>query len=241
MQKSPTLSLVVPAYNEEDIIVKNLKEMISYLKKKEYSWEIVVVSDGSQDKTVELASAMKNKNIRIFELPQNMGKGAALRKGVEEATGKFIVFTDADLSVPIKYLSEIMHELKTNDIAVASRRVKGAKIVRHQPFLRESMGRVFTKLTQLMLGSSIADFTCGFKGFHAKAAKKVFGAGKLDRWAYDAEIIFLAKKYGYSIAQVPIVWENRVESRVRMGNAALTSLVDLLKIRFYDFEGKYAK
>jgi dolichyl-phosphate beta-glucosyltransferase len=236
-----TLSLIVPAYNEEDIIRENLQKIISFLKAKSFAWEIIVVSDGSTDATMQIVQSMKNKNIKIFELDQNRGKGAALRKGVREANGEYVLFTDADLSVSIQYLDDVMVALKKTDVVIASRRVKGAKILRHQPFIRENMGRVFTKLTQLMLGSSISDFTCGFKGFRANVAKKVFSEGKLDRWAYDSEIIFLANKYGYSISEVPIVWENRVESRVKMGSAALTSFIDLLKIRLYDLEGKYAK
>lgn len=231
------LSLVIPAYNEEEIIGRNLETVINYLKKKKYSWEIVLVSDGSTDKTVEIAR--KFKGVNVYSLPQNMGKGAALRKGVLSSNGEYVVFTDADLSVPIEYLDDILESLKNYDLAIASRRTKGARIVKHQPFIRENLGKMFTKMTQILLQSNVKDFTCGFKGFRSEAGKKVFAKGVLNRWAYDAEIIFLAQKYKYSVKEVPIIWENRVETRVRVGNAIIESFFDLFRIKINNIRGVY--
>ena len=124
-------------------------------------------------------------------------------------------------------------------MAIASRRVKGAKILIHQPWYRETMGRVFTLLTQLVTGTDVADFTCGFKGFKKESAKKIFRASLIDRWAYDAEIIFLAKKFGLKIREIPIVWKNREDTRVRLKSVVLETFRDLLKIRWNDLSGKY--
>ena len=239
MSKSPFLSLVIPAFNEEDILENNLNAMISFLEKKKYTWEIVVADDGSTDSTPKIVSGIKNKNVRLVSLKENSGKGAALKAGVLEANGKNIVFTDADLSVSINYLDDLLEALKHTEVAIASRRIKGAVIRRHQPLAREAMGRVFTFLTQIVVGSTIPDFTCGFKAFSAKAARRVFSESRIARWSYDAEIIFLSKKYGYKISQVPIIWENREDTRVRLGNAIATSFMDLLKIRVYDLLGYY--
>jgi dolichyl-phosphate beta-glucosyltransferase len=237
--RSPYLSVVIPAYNEEDIIEKNLKKIIRFLSKKKYSWEIVVVDDGSHDNTTKIIKKMKNKKIRIARLSKNVGKGGALKKGVLSAKGKYIVFTDADLSVPISYLDKLLPALKKHEVVIASRRIEGARLAKRQPFVRELMGKGFTKITQIVIGSGIADFTCGFKGFQNKAAKKIFKKSNITRWAYDAEIIFLATIYSYSIHETPIVWENREESRVKMGEAALESLRDLCKIRYYHLTGRY--
>jgi dolichyl-phosphate beta-glucosyltransferase len=235
--KNPYLSLVVPAFNEEKIIKESIESILKFLSKKNYSWEVILVDDGSTDKTVRITKTYKR--VRVLSLKENMGKGAALRAGVLVARGEYIVFTDADLSVPIHFLDELMGELKDSQVVVGSRRVEGAIIKTHQPFLREMMGRVFTKLTQILIGSSIADFTCGFKGFQAEAGKKLFSLSRINRWAYDSEIIFLAQKLGYKIAQVPVIWENRIDTRVKMGKAAIESLIDVLKIRIWDLGGRY--
>lgn len=239
--KKPFLSLVVPAYNEQAILKENLDLIISYLKTKKYTWEIVVADDGSRDDTSKIARSFEKKNVKLVSLKQNAGKGAALKAGVLSSNGERVIFTDADLSVSINYLDDILMALEKTEVAIASRRVKGAVIRRHQPAMRELMGRVFTLLTQIVVWSTIPDFTCGFKGFTDEAAKKVFSQSRIARWSYDAEIIFLSKKYGYKISQVPIVWENREDTRVRLGSAVFTSFVDLLKVRAYDILGYYAK
>ncbi len=233
------LSLVIPVFNEEEIIKKNLDVVTRFLKKLGKSYEIIVVDDGSSDSTVKIVEGIEDKNVKLIMLRQNRGKGAALRAGVAKASGKYILFSDADLSVPIEFLDEIIKKLQMHEVAVASRRVQGAVIKTHQPPLRELMGRVFTKLTQLLIQSGIADFTCGFKGFTYESGKKLFSQSRIDRWAYDAEIIFLAHKYGYKIAQVPVVWENRVDTRVKMGRAAVESFFDVLRVRVWELMGKY--
>lgn len=239
MNKLPYLSLVIPAYNEEAILEKNLSTVISFLKKKNYTWEVVVADDGSSDTTREIVKKLSSKGVRLTALKENQGKGAALKRGVLSAKGEYIVFTDADLSVSISYLDILLTALRNSDVAIASRRIKGAVIKRHQPFAREVMGRVFTLLTQIVVGSRIPDFTCGFKGFRRNAGLKVFSRSIVKRWSYDAEIIFLSKKFGYSISQIPIVWENREDTRVRLGSAVITSFVDLIKIRIFDLLGYY--
>ena len=234
------LSVVVPAYNEGILLKENLLKIVLYLRSKKYTWEIVVVDDGSGDDTFKVAKSLANSGIKVFRLEQNQGKGGALKEGFDKASGDYIIFMDADLSVPLKNIDIFLRELKKYDVVIGSRRVKGSKIVIHQPILRESMGKVFTLLTKYTTGTNLADYTCGFKGFENSAGKKIFSHSLVKRWSYDAEIMFLANKFGYKINQIPVEWFNRVDSRVRLSDAVTTSFLDLIKIRIYDLLGKYA-
>jgi dolichyl-phosphate beta-glucosyltransferase len=236
------LSLVIPAYNEEKILAGTLQEIITYLKKKKYSWEIVIVDDGSHDKTSEIAKKFSGQGVKLLTFKVNRGKGAALREGVLKSSGKYVIYTDADLSVSINYLDKMLKKLEEGySVVIGSRRITGSDIVVHQPFIRERMGRVFTFLTRIVTGVQINDFTCGFKGFENKAGHQIFKVGVVDRWSYDAEIIFLAKKFGYKIGQVPVAWIDRRESRVKLGVDTFTSFKGLLKVRILDLKGVYGK
>jgi len=239
--KKIKLSVIVPVYNEELAIGESLKKITSFLKRKNYTWEVVVVDDGSRDKTENVVKSLRLDGVRFEKLSENQGKGAAIRRGVAAAEGEFIIFTDADLSVPIEYADKLLFRLETGpEVVIGSRRTKGSKIVKHQPFIRESMGRVFTLLSRLATGTWVTDFTCGFKGFEAKAAKKIFAKSLINRWVFDSEIIFLAKKFGYKISEVPVEWINREDSRIRsLGSTGYKSLVELMQIRLNDFAGKY--
>lgn len=239
-QEKIQLTLVIPVYNEEKIIEKTLTQVLLYLENKKYEWEVVVVDDGSQDRTVSIVKSFNNKHIRFFRLKFNEGKGAAIRAGVRTAKGKFILFSDADLSVPIHFTNLFLAKLeKEGDVAIGSRRVEGSRIIKHQNTIRESLGKVFTFLSKIITFTNMSDFTCGFKAFKKEAAVAIFSRTLLNRWAYDSEIIFLAKKFRYKIVEVPVDWRNRKDSRVLIGSAILTSLIDLLKIRLNDFLGKY--
>lgn len=236
------LSLIVPVYDEEKIIKRNLQEIINFLKTRKYSWEIVVVDDGSHDDTCEIVDEFVGSNIKLIKSGINMGKGAALRRGVLASKGEYIIFTDADLSVPIDFVNPVLASLENgSDVTIGSRRVKGADIAKHQPKFRELMGRFHTFLARTFTGAQISDFTCGFKGFRDIAAKKVFSQSLINRWSYDDEILFLASKYGYKISEIPVRWINRDDSRVTMWSAMITSFLDLVKIRLNDISGKYEK
>jgi dolichyl-phosphate beta-glucosyltransferase len=234
------LTIVVPAYNEGKVLKENLLKITYFLKDKKYTWDIVVVDDGSSDDTFKIAKSMVKNAIKAYRLEPNQGKGGALKEGFDKAQGDNIIFMDADLSVPLKNIDIFLHELRKYDVVIGSRRVKGSNIVVHQPIIRESMGKVFTLLTKIVTGTDLADYTCGFKGFKNTAGKKIFSHSLVKRWSYDAEIMFLANKFGYKIKQVPVEWFNRIDSRVKLSDAIMTSFIDLIKIRAYDFLGKYA-
>lgn len=240
LQEKVKLTLVIPVYNEEKIIEKTLTQVLLYLENKKYEWEVVVVDDGSQDRTASIVKGFNNKHIRFFRLKFNEGKGAAIRVGVRTARGEFILFSDADLSVPIHFVDFFLAKVdKEGDVAIGSRRVEGSRIIKHQGTIRELLGRVFTYLSKIVTFTSISDFTCGFKAFKKEAAIAIFSKTLLNRWAYDSEIIFLAKKFRYRIVEVPVDWRNRKDTRVLMGSAIFISLIDLLMIRVNDFLGKY--
>ena len=233
------LSLIIPAYNEEKLIKGTISGLVSYLDKKGYSWEIIVADDGSSDKTSQIVESFKNPKVKLVSLANNRGKGAALKAGFLKAEGEYQIFSDADLSVPIETIEPFMQKLKDYDVVIASRRVKGAEIKVHQPWFRENMGRVFTLLTQVYMSSSVVDFTCGFKGFRKNAAKEIFGCSLISRWAYDAEIVFLAEKKGLKILQHPVSWINRKDTRVRLNRVVLETIRDLFRIRVFDMQGQY--
>ncbi len=234
------LSIVVPAYNESKVLKSNLLETVKYLSKKKYKWEIIVVDDGSADGTYDIAAGLHKFGINAYKLQQNQGKGGALKEGFAKASGDYIIFTDADLSVPLLNIDRFLKELKTFDVVIGSRRVEGADIIVHQPLVREYMGKVFTWITRLITDTNLADYTCGFKGFSKDASKKIFKYALIKRWSYDSEIMFLAHKFRFKVKQYPVKWFNREDSRVRLSDAVFTSFWDLLKIRVYDLLGKYA-
>jgi len=238
--KKTFLTLIIPAYNEKKIIESTLKKVVNFLTKKTYSWEVIVVDDGSTDGMSAIVKKWGAKNVSLIRYEENRGKGGALKEGVRRAVGKYVIFSDADLSVPIETVDVLINEIKRgSQVAVGTRRAEGSEIVVHQPLFREYLGRVYTFLTRVVTNTKVSDFTCGFKGFTNDAAKKVFSKSLLNRWAYDSEILFLAKKYGYGIKEVPVEWTDRGDSRVRVGNAVVTSLIDLLKIRVFEAFRKY--
>lgn len=240
MKKSIKLTILIPAYNEEKVIKGTLNSILKEEANKGYSWEIVIVDDGSHDSTSKIVKNFDAQKVHLVRLPQNRGKGAALREGVLDSQGNFIIFMDADLSVPLENIDVFLKELEKGfDVVIGSRRLGGSNILVHQPWLRENMGRVYTLLSKIVTANNIADFTCGFKGFTKRAAFDIFQKSLIDRWSYDAEILFLAKKLGYKIREMPVSWVNRSATRVVLGNAVLTSLRDLLKIRLNDISGKY--
>lgn len=242
MPKSYFLSLIVPAYNEEKILKANLNEIINFLSAKKYAWEIVVVDDGSRDSTYKIAKSLEKKGVRAFRLVKNRGKGAALKEGFRNARGRYQIFSDADVSVPISTIDHFIKKLQDGyDVVIGSRRTKGSDIVIHQPWLRENMGRVFTAITKLITGNNLTDFTCGFKGFTLDAALEIFKRSQIERWAYDAEILFLAKKFKYKIYEYPVKWTNRKETRVKLTKVVIPTFIDLLKIRLNNLSSLYAK
>ena len=240
--EQPYLSLIIPAFNEERRIGKCLDRILAFLHSQPRPFEVIIVDDGSRDRTVEVARQAHKSDpaVRIERQPCNLGKGEAIRKGMLVADGRYLFFSDADLSVPIESLPSFLSRLESDaDVAIGSRRTAGAVIEVHQPFYREQMGKVFTQLSSWILALPISDFTCGFKGFRREAARELFSRQRLKDWSFDAEMLYLAKLKGYRTKEIPVSWRDDRATKVRLGRAVFSSFLGLLKIRLHHLLGKY--
>jgi glycosyltransferase involved in cell wall biosynthesis len=233
-----SLSVVIPLYNEV-MRLENLSKVYAYLKKAKLSFEVILVNDGSADGTLrKIEDLSKKYKFTVISYSKNRGKGYAIKKGVAVAGGDYILFTDIDLSVPIGEFNRFLRHLETGDILIGSRRLSNSKIKRRQSFLRENLGRIFTFLSAMMLGLRVSDFTCGFKCF-PKAAKNLFKKQRIDRWGFDCEILFLAKRMGFKIREIPVDWSNDPKSKVSLPKDIISSIWDLCKIRYYQYGKLY--
>ncbi len=232
----PNFSIIIPTYNEEKRIENTLIRIASYLSQKfGADYEIIIVDDDSEDKTVEIVKKLsrENEKIKLLLNEINSGKGYSVKKGMLSAEGSYLLFSDADLSTPIEELEKLFYWLQRGyDIAIASRSLKESKILVHQPLYREMMGKIFNKLVKLWCLPDFLDTQCGFKLFKKEVTKKIFSLSKINRFAFDVEILYLAKKNNYSIKEVPVRWIDSPASRVHPFFDSLKMLLDLIRIKF---------
>ncbi len=234
------LSVVIPAYNEESRLVDTLATLHDYLRSKTYSWEVIVADDGSEDSTAEVAQrfveAHPGFQLRTFP---HRGKGAAVKQGMLSGRGEYRFLCDADLSMPIEFLSQLLPPNgPAADIVIGSREAPGARRI-GEPRFRRLMGRVFNGFARILTNPGIADTQCGFKVFKDEAAEALFPLQTLDGFAFDAEILFLARKRNLTIAEVAIDWRYRAESKVRPFRDGWRTLRDLILIRWRWFTNQY--
>jgi len=238
------LSVIVPAYNEEKRLAKTLIEIDKYLKTQKYDYEIVVVNDGSKDKTAQVAKDLQPKiaNLNLIDNKENHGKGWVVRQGMLEAKGEFRLFTDADNSTQINQVENLLPYFRQGfEIVIGSRDVRGAKIINPQPWHRRLMGEIFNLMVQMIVGLwGIWDTQCGFKALSREAAENILPRCQINRWAFDPEILAVGKRIGYKIKEAPVVWINDLDSRVKM-RSTIKMALDLVKIRFNLISGKYGK
>ena len=230
---APLLSVVIPAFNEVDRLEPTLLRVIDYCRAERPSYQVLVVDDGSTDGTVALARriGLECPELQVIELGANRGKGAAVRAGMLAAEGRRILFSDADLATPIEEVGKLERALdQGHDIAIASRAAPGADIRVRQHPLRELMGRSFNLMVRLAAIGGIGDTQCGFKLFTRAAARDLFGRAAVDGFAFDVEILWLARGR-YRVAEVPVVWRHVEESKVSPGSDAARMFLDLLRIR----------
>ena len=245
MEEKPYLSVIIPAYREAERIGKNLLEIEEYLTAKNFSYEVLVVTDGSPDNTADVARgfAGKVKNLRVIENKENHGKGYVVRQGLLESKGEYRVFLDADGSTAITHVDTFLPEFaKGFDVVIGSRDIEGTYIQIHQPKYREIMGDMGNWLIRIVLGLwSFPDTQCGFKMLTGKAADAVASRMVIDRFGFDFELIVLAKKLGFKIKQMPVRWLNEEGSTVSLtGKNGFTQvLIDLFKMRMRLWGGKY--
>ncbi len=228
------ISIVIPAYNEEKRIGKTLERVYEYFKKKKTEFEIIVVDDGSNDRTVEIVEKFSSdkKEIRILKHEKNMGKGKAVKTGILDAKGNLILFTDADLSTPIEEFEKLKKAIENGyDIAIGSRGLKDSKIVIPQPFYRRIIGRIFPLLVKLIVIKDFKDTQCGFKLFKKDIAKKIFSQLKTEGFAFDVEVLARGKKENFKIAEVGVLWYNSPESKVSILKSPFKMFLELNRIK----------
>ncbi len=234
------LSIIIPAFREAERIGPSLDTIDKYLSSVSYTSEVLVCDDGSPDNTVEvvkkhiLSLQSPNVSYRLIELGVNQGKGAAVRAGMLEATGEIRIFTDADLSTPIYEIEKILDVMEKGgyDVVIGSRALNGGALVKvHQPWYREAMGKFFNFLVQILVLRGIKDTQCGFKGFRAEAAEKIFAEQKVMGFSFDVDILFIAKKLGYTIKEIAIEWYNDERTTVGALSDSSKMFFELLRIR----------
>lgn len=234
MSNNIYLSVVVPAYNEEKRIGFSLFRIKEYLQSRHLSSEIILVDDGSTDRTAEVSREIMEgyPDFRVITLPQNRGKGAAVRAGMLQARGELVLFTDADLSTPIEELEKFLPLIREGyDLVIGCRALPESIIKERQSWLRERLGKCFNLLVRLLVMRGFRDTQCGFKLFRKEAAREIFFRLETEGFAFDVEALLLARRLGFRVAQVPVVWINHPQSRVRLVRGSLSMFIDLLKIR----------
>lgn len=235
----PYLSVVVPVYNESKRI-GGIVRIVEYMRRQPYESEVVVVDDGSSDDTLTQLHALQQQcPFKIITYATNRGKGYAIQQGMVAAHGQFRLFSDVDLSTPLDAVEKFLPYLAEWDVIIASRKQPGTSIVVHQPILRETLGRGFTRLSQLILQVPVTDFTCGFKCFSERAAQAIFPRMTIERWGFDAEVLFIAQRLRFPIKEIPVQWTNDPRTKVKLPGDIIRSLKDLLSIRLNGLAGKY--
>jgi dolichyl-phosphate beta-glucosyltransferase len=228
------LSVIIPAYNEASRLRPSLQKILAWLQTRDFAIEIVLVDDGSSDGTADVArEALEGQaTYRLLRNEPNLGKALSVKRGLLEGQGKYVLFSDADLSTPIEEADKLLAELQAGaDVAIASRQLPGSILTVHQPWYREIGGKAFGKLNQFVLLPGIPDSQCGFKAFTREAAHAILAHQKLAGWAFDAELMYIARKLGMKIAQVPVTWINDPNSKVKMLRDGFEMAADLLRVK----------
>lgn len=237
------LSVVIPVYNEGKSIKNAIQETIKFLSAHSFSYEIIIVDDGSKDDTIKIAKETAEElgvNIIILKNNINCGKGCSLKKGIMSAKGEIIWFFDADLSTPLKTLDEMLPFLnKGYDVVMGSRHLPESKILVRESKIREFAGNIFSKIAFSFFLKGITDANCGFKVYRREAGQKLYSLLTINRWGFDVEIIYIAQKYNYKIKEVPVSWSHDAHSKVKIVSAALNTIKELIQIKINDWKGKY--
>jgi glycosyltransferase involved in cell wall biosynthesis len=235
-------SIVIPAYNESQRLALSLDKILRHIAEQRWQAEIIVVNDGSTDDTAEIAAKYirQNPTIRLLNNPGNRGKGYSVRNGMIEARGDILLLTDADLSAPIAEAQKLFAAIgKGADVAIGSRWLDRETQTVRQPFYRQVTGRIFNLLLHTILSLPQKDTQCGFKAFSRQAARAIFPSQRIERWGFDAEILFLARRLNFQVAEVPVQWGHDDRSKIHPLRDGFSIVWDMIRVRYYSFSGQY--
>ena len=237
-----TYSIVIPAYNEGERLGATLVQVLGYVRAQGWNAEVIVVNDGSRDNTADLVRgfAEKDSRVRLVENPGNRGKGYSVRNGMLNALGEVVVFSDADLSSPIEEMPKLLEALAAGaDIAIGSRWLRAELQTQRQSMHRQLFGRIFNLLLRIILGLKFKDTQCGFKAFTRRAAQTILPLQRIERWGFDPEILFLARKFGFRVEEVAVLWGHSGDTRIHPVVDGARMFEEIVRIRWYDLTGKY--
>ena len=235
-------SIVIPAYNEQARIGATLDRVMACVEERRWAAEVLVVNDGSCDRTasIVLAATHKYPNLKLIENTENRGKGYSVRNGILQSRGAIVMFTDADLSAPMEEAERLFDAIANGaDVAIGSRWLDRSRQTLQQPIYRRFFGRCFNWLTRLVMSLPLADTQCGFKAFRREVARTIFLRQRIERWGFDPEILYIALRLGYNVQEVPVTWGHDERSRISYLKDGLKMLEDLLLVRYYALVGHY--
>jgi len=238
----PQLSIVIPAYNEGGRIEDALQRVTSCIAEKKWDAEVLVVDDGSKDTTAAIVQRWMTTHPRLhlIQNPGNRGKGYSVRNGLLQAAGDIVMFTDADLSAPMEEAERLIDAINEGaDVAIGSRWLDRARQTIHQPLYRQFFGRCFNWITRTVMGLPFKDTQCGFKAFRRPAAQVIFRLQTIERWGFDPEVLFIARKLKYVICEVPVSWGHDERTRLSYLKDGMKMLQDMARIRANSIGGRY--
>jgi len=237
------LSIIVPSYNEELRLPPSLDRLAAYVGKSGRCTEVLVVDDGSKDKTAAVASAYANRiaNLRVLKNGENRGKGYSVRHGMLEAKGEVVLFTDADLSAPIEEADKLLAAMGEYDVAIGSRAMDRSLIKVHESAFREFAGIVFNKIVRFVLRLPFVDTQCGFKAFRRERCRIIFEQQRIERFGFDPELLYLARHHGLKSVEIPVRWSHSPATKINMMRDSIQMFVDVFTIRWNALRGCYPK
>ena len=230
----PDLSIVIPAFNEELRLPQTLESVAAYIKSRGRTVEVLVVDDGSRDGTAAVAESFRGKipALRVVRNGINRGKGYSVRRGVQEARGRVVLFTDADLSAPIEEADKLVDALQQFDVAIGSRAVDRSLITVHESRFREFAGTIFNKIVRLILRLPFVDTQCGFKAFNRERCRIIFEQQRIEHFGFDPELLYLARHHGLPAVEIPVRWGHSPATKVSMLRDSVGMFLDVFKIRW---------
>lgn len=243
MDSHPELSIIIPSYNEELRLPPSLQQIAAYITNSGRATEVIVVDDGSKDKTAAVAESFRKQipSLRVVSNGENRGKGYSVRHGMQEAHGDVVLFTDADLSAPIEEADKLIAALRDCDVAIGSRALDRSLISVHESGFREFAGIVFNKIVRIVLWLPFVDTQCGFKAFRRERCKIIFDQQRIERFGFDPELLYLSRHHGLKSAEIPVRWAHSPATKVNMLRDSVQMFLDVFTIRWNALLGRYRK